>query len=205
MRPYREQVEQMVRALEEHPGIVVRHAEIRPPATEQQLATARTYALYRLPPGVAEFFRELNGFELEWETTAPGGETGSGSVNVVPVEQVFAGWEGTVWFPGVEGGERFREVKPFDVFTAEACAAFQQPPDEFPSEEVAVHYFGEDLCGTGFDFGEYVDLLLASRGYLYWQLALCAETADGGEASAFRERAPRLFPDLDPSRFRPKG
>ncbi len=66
------------------------------------------------------------------------------------------------------------------------------------------HYLGEELCPTGYTFSEYLNLLLKSRGYLYWQTALCAESRGSPEARNFRTNMPVLFSDFEESDFVPK-
>lgn len=198
-------VHEMVASLRREGTITITRWEVRPPATPEALAAARAAAEGHLPEGVAELYREMDGFALAWTHPGDGGAPDTGAIQLLPVAQVFGDWKGVTWFDdfGSDGGP-FRGVKPFDLFQAEACAAFWQDPGRPPREEVQFHVFGEGLCGTGRTFPEYLTLLLASRGYLYWQQLLCAETADNPDAHRCRERLPRLFPDVDLDAFRPK-
>lgn len=197
--PYRPRVQAMIDGLRSLDGVRVQQADIAPPASREALGTATRYAS-RLPRGVAEFYSELNGFELRWESADA---TQQGAIRLLPVERIFGPWRGSLWFDDFPGGDRFRAVKPFDFFQPEACAAFLLEPDHAPRDEVHFHVVGEALCSTGIDFPTYLDLALTSRGYHYWQTTLCRETAANPEARAFHQKAPALFSDLTTDRFHP--
>ena len=194
-------VQEMLDGLKQTPGLRLLHAEIAPPASAAALSTARNYAGYRLPAGVAEFYGELNGLEVAWES-----EDGKaqGAIALLPVERIFGNWKGAIWFDDFPGGDRFRPVKPFDFFQPEGCAAFLHKSEGIADETVYFHAVGEALCSTGYTFLEYIDRMLACRGYLYWPLTLCAETQANPEVASFRAHIPRLFPDCPLELFRPR-
>lgn len=193
-------VKAMIQELTQTAGLRVHRAEVGPPASVAALSTARNYAGYRLPAGVAEFYGELNGLEVAWES-----EDGKdrGAIALLPVERIFGNWKEAIWFDDFPGGDRFRPVKPFDFFQPEACAAFYQKSGDSAQETVYFHVVGEELCATGYTFPEYIERMLACRGYLYWSLTLCSETQANPEVAAFRARIPRLFPDCPLELFRP--
>ncbi len=203
---YRQRIEDLIHALEARPDLAVDHAELGAPATEQEIATARTYAAYRLPRGVEEFYREVNGFHLKWEfqgSVPHGQERDRGALHLLPVERIFGSWKDVIWFDDFAGGERFRAIKPFDFFQPEVCMAFSQEADAAPQDEVYVHYVGEDLCATHYSFSEYVDRLIAARGYLYWQLTICPDTQTTAQVRQFKARMPILFPGVSLTAFVP--
>lgn len=205
---YREQFKDLIDSLASRSDIIVHRAELGAPASENALATARTYAAYQLPRGVEEFYRECNGVHLEWElkgSVAVGQEPDRGAIRLLPVERIFGSWKGVIWFDDFPGGERFRPIKPFDFFESEACMAFFQEPDETPHDEVHLHYVGEDTCSTHFSFPDYLDRLITARGYLYWQLTLCPDTQANAQVHLFQTRMPILFPDFSPSAFVPRS
>lgn len=202
---YASQVQEMLSDLRDNSAIVVDSEKVRAPATEANIATALTMAQYKLPDGIEDFYAEMNGFSVTWssvETTEGGSPLDSGSINILPIEQVFASWQGTIWFAEFEGGDRFRPVRPFDLFAPEACMAFWQPLDDCPEDDVYFHYIGEDVSATGYGFEEYMSRLIECRGYRYWQTTVFG-VGDQPEANHFRERAPQLFPGLDLARFAP--
>ncbi|GIG68494.1 hypothetical protein [Phytomonospora endophytica] len=196
MRDVRVRLEAMVEGLRDNPRVEVVSARIGDPAGEADLSGVEKSA----PADVLDFYREVGSFSLEWRHTvaelAEGDLADQGYVNILPITEVYGDWAGNVWFPGED--ETFREVKPFDAFVPEACAAFTDGP------HVAYHYYGEELEDTGRTFAEWFELLLVSRGYWYWIQTLCAETVDSHEAEAFRRVMPEVFPDVDLSAFRPR-
>jgi len=194
-------VEEMLRGLEQMAGLHLQKAEIAPPASGAALATARNYAGYGLPEGVAEFYGEMNGLEVAWES-----EDGKdrGAIALLPVERIFGHWKDSIWFDDFPGGDRFRAVKPFDFFQPEGCAAFLQTAERMPDEKVYFHAVGEEICAMGCTFPGYIERMLACRGYLYWQLTLCFETQSNSEVATFRARVPHLFSDFRAELFRPR-
>jgi hypothetical protein len=160
-----------------------------------------------LPTGVEDFYRELNGFKLEWEHTVESIKqhdfSDRGFIELLPITDVFQSWEGTTWFSDLESGDAYRPVKPFDYFQPEACAAFYEMPGEPPDERVYYHAFGEMLECTNYSFPEYLERLLASRGYFYWIVTLCSSLQSTREAVIFRRHMPLIFDDYDDALFYP--
>ncbi|BAU09886.1 hypothetical protein LEP3755_03620 [Leptolyngbya sp. NIES-3755] len=205
-KEYRKQIEAMVRSLSAMETITVTTAEIAPPATSAQLDTARWMAQLKLPTGLEAFYKEMNGVTVEWEAKEAFSdqEVDRGSIQLLPVEQIFGNWEGTTWFEDIPDSERFRGVKPFDLFQPEACAAFYQQLDAAPEDTVYFHYFGEELSAMSYQFEEYLERLVACRGYLYWQLTLCSESQNTPEVERVRSRIPVLFPECSLDQFVPR-
>ena len=199
---FRPRFEQMVAGLEAHPHIAVTHVEIAPPLTASDADALRG----RLPEEILAFYREMNGFTLEWQHRLPavreGNDRDRGSIDILPAEDVLSDWKGRIWFDE-PGGDEHKDVKPLDFFAAEACAALQANGDDVRSPRIYYHYLGEFLCDTGYDFNDWIDRLLMSRGSFYWVVTLCPSFSDSPEARAFFRRMPLLFPDFDPAFFRP--
>lgn len=186
----------MVEALQHHPQVTVGKAEIAAAATAEQLSAAETAAGGALPADLAAFYREANGFVLEWKTRGKiaNGATVAGAVNLLPIERVFGDWQSVTFG---------QPIRPFDLFVAEACAALWWPPGTRDST-VRFHYFGEATVDTHYSFGEYLERLLISRGFWYWIQSLSRSTAGNPEAEAFRTIAPKLFPDYRDALFEPR-
>jgi hypothetical protein len=196
----------MVADLRGNPNVEVISAELAAPATPADLEVARDLAGGELPAGTADFFGELNGFRLEWRHTvaaiSKGDLSDRGLVNILPVTEIFGDWRGVTWF-GPDDDE-FRAVKPLDMFVPEACAAFVQPEGQPPAASIAYHYFGEECRDTGYTFDEYLERLLASRGFWYWIQALCPGLESSAEVTAFRQAMPQIFTDYDDELFHPQ-
>jgi len=205
---YKPRLEKMIAALAAHPFIQLERAEIHPPASPANMAKAVQLAGGRLPKGVEAFYRELNGLQLTWrhsvEEIREGDQSDCGYVNLLPVEQIFGDWKGVTWFDSFPGGERFRAVKPFDLFQPETCACFLQDVGASPKDCVAFHYLGESLIETNYTFAEYVERLMVSRGLWGWIHTLSMETADSPESAAARKKMRVLFSDFDGKLFQPK-
>lgn len=198
----------MSEELKRNPSINVVLCEFNPPATEEQLAAAR--AEFDLTPSMLDFYTRANGLRIEWERRGskqvPGGGLAAGRVNLLPVEEVFGDWEDEIYS---DDEDPYRHLRPLDFFVEEACAALYAKGAADP--EVYYHYLGEEMRRLGVNFDGYLELLLKSRGFWYWQLAVAEPDAGDPAARAskeeenFRELMPQLFPDFDPSEFRPAG
>ncbi|GAA2977893.1 hypothetical protein JCM13580A_27570 [Streptomyces drozdowiczii] len=193
----RDRLDALVAELRENPRVELLNHELTDPLPADRIGGLAD----GLPAGVAEFYREVGSFTLEWRSTEGDGAN-RGVAGILPLDRVLGDWSGITWFPN--GEQEFRPVVPFDFFTPEACAAFERGEDGTFAEKVSYHYFGEELAPTGRTFTEYVDLLIASRGYWYWPKTLCAGYEDSAEVTGFRQDMPRIFPDYDDTLFRPR-
>jgi len=204
---YKLRLERMISDLEAHPRIELERAEIHSPASLVDITKATRLAGGGLPEGVEAFYRELNGLQLAWRHTfdeiREGDQTDCGYVNLLPVERIFGDWKGVIWFDSFPGGERFRAVKPFDLFQPETCACFLQSVDAAPGDFVSFHYLGESLIETSYTFTEYVERLIVSRGFWGWIHTLSTETYDSPESEMFRRKMTALFPNFDAEQFQP--
>ena len=194
----RTRFEELIDEISARKDLQVTVAEVGAPASDAHIATAQRYASHRLPPGVEAFYREMNGFHLEWEGT----DGDRGTVHLLPIERIFGNWEGAVWFSD-DLAARFMDMFPFDFFQPEVCAAFKKPRDWIPESQIYLHVLGETSCSLGCGFEEYLDLLLEARGYAHWQQTLATETQRNPEVLRFQSRAPVLFPSLRLDRFHP--
>ncbi|MYS38667.1 hypothetical protein K388_01102 [Streptomyces sp. KhCrAH-43] len=193
----RDRLDALVAELRENPRVELLNHELTDPLPADRIGGLAD----GLPAGVAEFYREVGSFTLEWRSTEGDGAN-RGVAGILPLDRVLGDWSGITWFPN--GEQEFRPVVPFDFFTPEACAAFERGEDGTFADKVSYHYFGEELAPTGRTFTEYVDLLIASRGYWYWPKTLCAGYEDSAEVTGFRQDMPRIFPDYDDTLFRPR-
>ncbi len=198
---WRPRFEAMVDDLRAHKKVEGVEASFAPPATDAQIAEAERSFGRSIDAEIVAFYREMNGFNLEWQGTASDDERGH--IHLQPIEKVFGDWKNVMWFDR-EGGDRFRSLLPFDFFVPEACMAFDA--SETPLR-VHFHYCGEEQSATGYGFAEYLERLLASRGYFYWVQALCEDEdqADSEEAETFLANVPLLFRGVDKRLFRPKA
>lgn len=197
-------VRAMVSRLQEHPGIEVLQVRIGEPAPAEVLAHLARVCAGGLPAGLADFYGELDGFFVDWVQTSapdrPGAEPASGRINVRPAAEVFGPGPGRQF---LDEDVRFRPVRPFDIFTSEACGAFLQGPDMAVADELHLHVFGEGTESTGHTAEAYLERALASRGLWMWLGSLCPSMQDSPEVADFRRVMPRLFDDYDDALFHP--
>lgn len=207
MREAYSRLSDLVSGLERNPAVEVQVAEITAPASQAELESAVEAANGRLPVGVEDFYREVGSFRLEWSHANGSHDTKGrpvrGTINILPVHRVFSDWRGITWFPGQDA--EFRPVKPFDMFTSEACTAFVNPINSPPRETMSYHYFGEELHDTGYSFNEYMERLIASRGYWYWVQTLCLDSEGRQEVQSFRENMHLIFSDYNDTLFHPSS
>jgi hypothetical protein len=87
------------------------------------------------------------------------------------------------------------------MFVPEARAALIQRDGRPPADSVAYYYIGEELRDTGYTFEEYLERLLASRGFWYWIQTLGPGLEASAEVTGFRQAMPLILPDYDDSHF----
>ena len=206
MRNARSLFTSMTEDLDRNPNIEVLAVEIKPAASREDIETARRLAIGALPAGMEDFFAEMDGFRLDWRHTladiAHGDLSDHGFVNILPIREVFGDWRGVTW--SGEDDERFRAVKPVDMFVPEACAALIQRDGQPPADSIVYQYFGDEPRDTGYTFEEYLERLLASRGFWYWIQTLCPGLEASAEVTGFRRAMPLIFADYDDSLFQRK-
>lgn len=205
---FRKRFELMVEKLETNRNVKITRIAFGNPASDAEIEQATKLAEGVLPDGVGDFFREVNGFHLEWEHTIKSikqhNDTDNGVINILPLPQVFSDGKNITWFDDFEGGDKYKAVKPLDCFVPEACAAFYQPTGQPPQNTVYYHYFGEYLEDTSYTFLEYIERILASRGYFYWIQTLCKNLQAQHEVANFRKNMPLIFDDYNDALFHPK-
>lgn len=207
---YRARFVAMVDALRKDERFHVTKFKIGAPASAALIAEATEAAGGSLPPGVAELFAELNGFELVWtqidgfDDALIGDVEAAGYINIPRIhgaDGVFRDWRGALYF---EDDDPLRQVKPIDnsggELGANTLAVFFPVPGD-----ATVHYHRDgDLHPTGYSLDEYVDRLLACRGYRYWMGSLCVDLQDDSATEELLNDGPLLFADFNAELFKPK-
>jgi len=195
----------MLAELEAHPKIEVTEVHFHPPVDPSILADLRTR--WPISDAMAAFYSEANGVIIKWEL-AEGAEgdlgdyEASGSVNLLPIENVFGSWQDSIWF---DEEDEYRNLYPLDFYVEEACAALLVDGAEEPT--VYYHYCGEEMATLKLSFEAYLELLLHSRGFWYWHKSIAAPdyfnpyVPQTHEEKQFRAVAPMLFADFDGTRF----
>src|SRR5581483_2015383 len=195
----------MVSELQSNPAIELTQSTFKPPATAGELDQAGE--TFKLTPAMVDFYSECNGITIKWERATgkeiPEGGLAAGSIDLRPVQEVFGDWEDEIY---TDEDDQYAPLHPVDFFVPEACAALYL--DGSPDPEVYYHYLGEDMRRMGVNFEGYLELLLKSRGFWYWQRAVAKppNTKRGLmisiEEQNFRKVMPELFPDFRDSDFK---
>ncbi len=196
----------MVDGLSNNPAINIDidNCVFNPPATEEELNAARSN--FNLNPAMMDFYCQANGIQIYWERKEEvdirGGGLAAGYIDLLPVQEVFKDWENIIYF-GED--DPCKPLHPIDFFISNACAALYLDGSDNP--EVYYYYRGERMRPLGVDFEGYLELLLKSRGFWYWHLAIAGPEDVNPNAPIpteernFREIMPQLFPDFNQSDF----
>lgn len=184
-----------LRALESqlraNPKITVTESLFNPPASPHQIEQARR--VFPVCDAMAAFYGSVNGLRIRWERKsgkkiATGGQA-VGSINLLPIQEVFRDWKGVVYF---DADDPNRRCYPFDFFVEEACGALDVGEAGRPRANYL--YLGERARSLNVDFAGYGRLLLQSRGFWYWQTAVAQPKSV--EAKNFADVMPELFDDF---------
>ena len=199
-----QQFHSMSAALKNNPAIDVIVCEFNSPATEEELNEARSK--FKLTSKMIDFYSQANGISIQWERRKEkelsGGGLAAGLIDLLPVQEVFGDWKDNIYF---DEDDPCKPLHPIDYFIGNACAALYL--NGLNNPEVYYYYRGEKMRPLGVDFEGYLQLLLKSRGFWYWPLAIAgSEDVDPSapmprEERNFRQIMPQLFPDFDPSDF----
>jgi hypothetical protein len=201
-----QEFQSMANALKNNPAIDVIICEFNSPAVEEELNEARSK--FNLPPAMVDFYSQANGIKILWESQEQqentSGELASGYINLLPVQEVFKDWKDIIYF---SEDDPCKLLHPIDFFTGNACAAIYL--DGSAKAKVYCYYRGREMRPLGVDFEGYLGLLLKSRGFQYWYLAIAklenvnSSSSMSVEERNFREIMPQLFSDFNQSDFQP--
>ena len=165
-RPYLDRFNAMAAELEARDDIVVDTYVARPGATDEDIAAAKAYS--PISDDMERFYRQANGLTLHWHLKD--NEETCGRIDLKPLDQVFSDWRDCIYF---DDDDDFKPLHPVDFFVDEACAALYVDGSANPT--VYYHYCGEEMDTLAVDFGQYLELLLKTRGFWYWQTALSTD------------------------------
>ncbi len=197
-------LERMVKMLEAEKGVEVEEFSIRPPLSpdeiEKVVSNARKENI-NVPKDVLDFYSVCNGFVLRWNLKKMREELDQevvGTANVLPMEDVFSDWEGSLYFSdepelNERDGYDLTRAKVFDAFIEEAGVLLYFGDNPEKDYEVLYHYYGEEVLPTGWSLKEYLNNLIRMRALWYWQPALIE--AKGDVLKAFVESD--LYPDIE--------
>ena len=205
---WRRPFEAMIDELSHTPGVVVREARLGPPPPPAVIARAQAIAGAAWPDGMTEFYSEIGSVDLEYGID---GETNGGSIHIPAVTDVWdhASHEDELWFDWLVAenpDHPFTRIRPIDRFVSEAYAVlYPVPTDGSATAPASVHYHycGEELVPTDLSYTEWLELLLRSRGALYWLKLTLGKSTRTTWVEANLARVAATFPNFDPASMSP--
>lgn len=180
--------------LQSNPQVKVKGITTPPPMNKKELERIAGIA----PQSLFAFHREMNGLTVEWEPKKSADPDVKGSVKLLPVEEILKEWKGIVYFDFTPEGERIRKFHPIDFFIDEAAAgAFLNEPKEEDRSFYLFHFEGEP-ARLHLEMSGYIQMMIASKGFLYWQYAVIEilEQKENPVSRRFKEWMPQLFPEF---------
>lgn len=151
-----------------------------------------------MPSSVFDFHQDLNGLTIEWTTTAEIPDV-KGSVKILSLKDILKDWKGIVYFDFTDDTDRIKKFYPIDFFIDEACVgAFL---NEIDNQDCSLYLygFGDEPINLNLDINGYIQMMVASKGFLYWQYSII-EILEGQEnpvSQRFKEWMPKLFPNFN--------
>ncbi|MBE9031491.1 hypothetical protein IQ266_17295 [filamentous cyanobacterium LEGE 11480] len=140
------------------------------------------------PDEVIEFYGEVHSFSIEWRAMKnsmakylKNEELIAGRINILGLEQSLfginkvKGWKDVIWYEDMESDdlELCQSIHPFDFYFPDQgeMACFQILKNEI-NEKIFLYGDESSLCSMNMGIREYLDLLLQTKGMLFWQQSL---------------------------------
>ena len=153
-----------------------------------------------LPQNLTDFYQIAPRFELKWQARElkNGDSPIQGLANILKPEQVLSDWAGIVYFKDQDHYDYMEHFKIVDFFADEACVGYVH--DEQKVDYMQYLDLGaQEPQPLDLNFAGYLELLLACRGYAYWQLVILHLRNGSGhenKVEEFKTFMPQLFPDF---------
>ncbi|KAJ9448997.1 hypothetical protein DIPPA_32181 [Diplonema papillatum] len=191
-RNYAQRLKDMVHELREIPGLVIEACEVGEPASSEEMDNA-TGALPWLEnvPGMVGFYATMNGFQLQWRVEGRPARLACGKVMLLPLLSMVEEW-------AREKGD-FAPFDRFAEYDAHCSVHVGGGCDGKVFYESVSNYKPKPL---NVSFDGYLELLIESRGFLYWPLAIVADQ-DGQECTVEPANFRRGMRSLFGETFRP--
>jgi hypothetical protein len=191
----RNSVRKLEEELQAHPAITLQKMTVGLPLNKRQKEDVKSVK----PQSAFALHQELNELEIAWEPKDAGDPDVQGDAHILPVKEVLKDWPGVVYFDFTPADARIRFFHPVDFFVDEACVgAFLNEADR---EDPAMYLYRFEGDATPLDLNMegYVKMLLASKGFLYWQYAILEiiNQKENPMSRRFKEWMPRLFSGFD--------
>ena len=139
------------------------------PATDETKKEAQKWS-GTVHPSFIEYFNEVKSYQLSWESKIKLKEKLFGKVKLIEPVKTMSDWKGVVYF---EDDSPLRFFKVLDQFINEACCGFFTTESETAVPNMVYYYdFENEPVSLHLTMVGYIDMLAASKGYLYWQRVL---------------------------------
>jgi hypothetical protein len=118
-----------------------------------------------------------------------------GNINILTIAEIFDDWKGHVYFDDTPLDSELRDFKIVDYFLDEyACGVYWGT-----KKDLTFHYGpmnGSKPKSLYLDINGYIEMMILSRGFLHWQMAITDILYGDGLANVdeFKEEMPKLFP-----------
>lgn len=185
---------EMVSALENDSRIEIEECTINPPATAAEIAEAEQ--VHPMSPAMKAFYEEANGLTLLWSVPSADEDSSTcGRIKLLPIQEAFSSWKDVIWFDEEWDDGSKKAFHPIDFFVEEGCATIHL--DGSANPKIYFHSCGEEMDAMELDFAQYLELLLKTRGWWYWQKAFSTDVSQQcytTEPSTFRAGMRKFFP-----------
>jgi hypothetical protein len=148
-----------------------------------------------IPTSIFDFHQELNGLTIKWQIKENIPDV-KGCVKILALKEILRDWKGVVYFDFTDDEDRIKYFHPIDFFIDEACVgAFLNEVDQQDSS-LYLYDFGDAPVDLNLNMNGYIQMLAASKGFLYWQYAIIEilEDQENPVSQRFKEWMPKLFP-----------
>ncbi|MEB3358292.1 MAG: SMI1/KNR4 family protein [Synechococcales bacterium] len=187
-----------------------------PPFSKAQIAEIERDFDVVFHESISNFYQQIGGFRLEWISSDEVEDEAfrvSGSIHLIPIEQVLSGWENdewfnNLWFDWMDESQKkdLKRLKPFDYFNNDdsGCTCFRLK-DKTLDRNLQLHSVDYGTHQLDFGFEVYLEKLLKTRGFYGWQFLLAKDRESlfnyEDLYAFFHSQIPQLFPNTDFSEF----
>ena len=125
-----------------------------------------------IPKDVFYLHQEMNGLNIKWAAKKVKDLDVKGSIKILSADRILQAWKDVVFFDFTLEDERIRNFHPIDFFIDECCVgAFLNESNE-EDHSLYLYSFEGDPIKLYLDMAGYINMMIASRGLLYWQYAI---------------------------------
>lgn len=186
-------IDNFINELRENTNLIVANTQTSSPLNNKEKGIVKGV----IPSNTFDFHQEMNGLIIEWKSREETPDV-KGLVKILSLEEILRDWEGVIYFDFAPNEDRMKNFYPIDFFVAEACTgAFLNEANQ-EDRTLYLHSLGGELTALKLDINGYIQMMVASKGFLYWQYAVreILEKEENPQSQRFKEWIPQLFPDF---------